>query len=366
MAYVGFDLDETLGRFSAPYYYTMFLQPHSVVYRGSSSGMYNYRTRFNEPIPLSPALESKLEEAFTRFAHCLATKEPALGLLRPSMIQIARRLYELKQEGLVKAVLVYSNNGNLALLHLAGKMIEKLADAPGLFCNYIHWYHPSRSGEIDKWNPGVGQKTLAVLKQAFQAGSCGFQEEIPTKDIYFFDDAVPTHWDLQSKLGDRYFRILPYKYDADFSILDECFERVINESGLLDDVEYKQYVAPLVRNNVTLQGMMQIINQDKASFARKFIKPDDSVLLQRVFTVFPKPISRNAFTKSLQTLRRLEKKQNQGSNLTANEQQAIQTSRNTITAYEAQHPNVSEGGARKKRKTRRSSRRYMKRTRRNH
>ena len=168
MAYIGFDLDETLGRFNTPYFYTIFLQPHTVLYRGEWSGVYDRHKYVQEPIPLSPGLENKLNKAFTIFAECLASKEPALGLLRPSMIEIARRLYELKQEGLVKAVVIYSNNGNLALLHLAAKMIEILANAPGLFCNYIHWYHPSRSMEIEKKTAGVGYKTLAVLKEAFK------------------------------------------------------------------------------------------------------------------------------------------------------------------------------------------------------
>ena len=357
MAYVGFDLDETLGRFVVPHYHTIFLQPHTVLYRAAWAS--------KEPVPLSPTLESKLNDAFSRFASCLASKEPALGLLRPSMIEIVKRLHELKQEGLVKAVLIYSNNGNLALLHLAGKMIEELANAPGLFCNYIHWYHPSRRMEIERGNPGAGFKTLAVLKQAFQSGTCGVTGDIPTKDIYFFDDVYPTHWDLQSKLGNRYFHIAPYKYDVEFSRLDECLKNVLDETGLLEDEEYKEYMAPVLHNNISFERMIEIINQDRTTFLRKLIKPNDTALLERIMMIFPKPTRRNNFSKSLQTLRRLEKKQNEGAPLTSEEQQALTMSRNTITSYEAQHPNTAGGSNRTRRRTKKRSGR-AKRTKRKH
>jgi hypothetical protein len=357
MAYIGFDLDETLGRFSVAQYHTLFLQPQDVLYRSQWSGLYNQRTYVKEPIPLSPALEAKLERAFTIFSDCLVEKElqqPPVGLLRPSMIEIAKRLHELKREGLVKAVVVYSNNGNLALLHLAGKMIERLAKAPGLFCNYIHWYHPLRTGEITKSNPGVGYKTLSVLLQAFQGGSCEVTGEIPIKDVYFFDDADPPHWNLQQSLRNRYFQIAPYKYDAEYKGLNECLKKAMEETNLLEDEEYRQYLTPVLRNNNTMADVMNIINDDEASYRRKIMKPDDSRLLQIVFTIFPKPLSRNNFAKSLLTMRRLEKKQNEGSNLSADEQQLLRSSRNMITAYEAQHPNVS-GGKRRNRQTRKRS-----------
>jgi hypothetical protein len=372
MAYIGFDLDETLGRFSVAHYHTLFLQPHNVLYRSQWSGLYSAHDYVAEPIPLSSALEAKLERAFTIFAECLVEKElqqPPLGLLRPSMIEIVKRLQELKEEGLVKAVVIYSNNGNLALLHLAGKMIERLAKAPGFFCNYIHWYHPSRSREIDKSQPGVAYKTLSVLLDAFQGGSCGTQRNIPLHNIYFFDDLDPPHRDLQQILRNHYFQISPYKYDAEFNGLNECLKTAMEETGLLEDEEYRQYITPVLRNNITMEGIMQMIHGDQRSYRRRLAKPDDSRLLQTVFAEFPKPISKNNFTKSLQTLRRLEKKQNEGSNLSSEEEQLLTSSRNLITAYERQDPNVS-GGKRRFRQTKRQKRSSQKsstkRHRRNH
>lgn len=370
MAYIGFDLDETLGRFSVAHYHTIFLQPHNILYRAQWSGLYSARDYVKEPIPLSPALEAKLGRAFTIFTDCLAEKElqqPPLGLLRPSMIEILKRLYELKREGLVKAIVVYSNNGNLALLHLAGKMIEKIINAPGLFCNYIHWYHPLRSREIDKSNPGVAYKTFEVLLEAFQSRSCGAHRDIPLQNIYFFDDSDPPHRDLQQILRNHYFQIAPYKYDADYKGLNECLKIALNETGLLEDEEYRQYIKPVLQNNISMNGIMQMIQNDQATYFRRVAKPDDTRLLQTVFAEFPKPISKNNFTKSLQTLRRLEKKQNEGSNLSSEEEQLLTSSRNLITAYEAQHPNLS-GGKRRFRQTKKytSKKSRTKRHRRNH
>lgn len=348
MAYVGFDLDETLGRFSAGQYCSFFLQPHTAIYRTIWSGMYDKKTFVKEPA-LSAELETLLNQTFDKFVDCLVEKErqdPPLGLIRPAMIQIARRLQEMKETGEVKAVVIYSNNGNLSLLHLAGKMIEKLANAPGLFCNYIHWYHPLRRFEVNPARPGMADKTLVVLIQAFQGGTCRNEEDIPIEQIYFFDDSDPAHPDLLWALGNNYFKIAPYKYDADYSVLIECFTKVMNASGLLENEDYKNYLEPVLKNNVTLEGILDLINKDKEKFERKLVKPNNAVLLETTLPRFPKPLSRKNLSKAMQTLRRLEQKQNMGSPLTNQEQQNFNLARSFITQFETRYPN--QGGGKKR------------------
>lgn len=354
MAYVGFDLDETLGRFSAAHYYTLFLQPQTVVYEGVWSGLYGTQ-RIQEPIPLSPSLKGILDSAFAKFIQCVAQKElqdPPLGLLRPSMIDFIQRLKDLKDEGEVKAVVIYSNNGNPALLQLAGGMLETLANAPGLFCNYIHWFHPYRQGEVAYRRPGMATKSLAVLKKAFQTGLCS-PAEIPEDQIYFFDDLNPPHYDLVYHLKDHYIQIDPYKYDAEFAPLDECFIQVMKESGLSENKEYYEYIAPIIGNQKNFQGILNVINQDKLGMQRKLLKPNNTRLVKRTQQLFPSRVSKRNFLQSLQRIRSLERQQNLGTPLSPNEETALRTAQNVVTSYEQQHPNRSGGGKRKTKKQRR-------------
>ena len=352
MAYVGFDLDETLGRFSVVHYHSLFLQPYTALYGGIWSGRYG-SGYVKEPIPLSASLKEQLDRAFQQFVRCVAEKEtqdPPLGLLRPSMVDLIKRMKVLKEEGAIKAIVVYSNNGNLALLHLAGKMLETLADAPGLFCNYVHWYHPSRQSEVQYGRPGNALKTFAVLKQAFQTGSCGSAPS-PDDQIYFFDDIVPVHYDLAQHLKGNYIQIEPYKYDADIDVLTECLQSALRETGLLDNNEYWDYIAPAVGNMRSLDAILTLIQQDKLGFQRRLLKPNNTKLLQRTQQIFPKRISKRNFLKSLQTLRRLEQKQNLGKVLNEGEEQTLRTAKNTVTAYE------QLGGHRKNHKTKKQRRR---------
>lgn len=356
MAYVGFDLDETLGRFSVAHYHTLFLQPHTAMYGGVWSGLYG-SGYVREPIPLSASLKSQLDTAFDLFARCVAEKEkqdPPLGLLRPSMIELLQRMKVLKDNGDIKAIVVYSNNGNLALLHLAGKVLEILADAPDLFCNYIHWYHPLRQSEVQYGRPGMALKTFAVLKKAFQTGSCS-PSEIPEDQIYFFDDINPPHYDLAQHLDDHYIQIEPYKYDADIDPLTECLQSALQTTGLLENKEYWDYIAPAVGNQRSLQAVLNLIQQDKTGFRRKLLKPNNSALAQQTQKLFPKPVSKQNFIKALQTVRKFEQKQNRGIGLQEDEQQQLATAKQTVTVYEQQHPN--SGGSRKRSKTKKQRRR---------
>jgi hypothetical protein len=351
MASIGFDLDETLGKFSVSEYHTYFLQPHNALYRCQWSGKYGTH-RVSEPA-LSEALVSKLNTAFDLFVDCLAEKEKeGLGLIRPGIVEIAKRLYELKQTGQVKSVVIYSNNGNLSALHLAGKLIERLANAPGLFCNYLHWYHPSRQSEIVYGRPGSARKTMQVLLEAFQTGACS-TNEIDLDQVYFFDDTL--HPDIADSIGNRYFQNPAYGYDADPAVLNECFLRAFEASGLGEDPEYFTYMAPVLQGNKSLDAIMNLIKADGKRFQRKTIKPNNTNFRTRFHETFPPPpIRHNVFIKALQTTRRFEGKLNVGAVLTPEQQTALNTARELISRYESENPTA---GGKRNRKTKKQIRR---------
>lgn len=350
MACIGFDLDETLGRFSVAFYPLMFLTPNESMYNEIWSGMHG-TARIPAPTVFSDDLKQKCENAFELFCQCIAEKEKTgLGLIRPEIIPIAKRLYELKQENppRVKSVVIYSNNGNMATLRFAARVIEILAEAPGLFCNFLHWFHPSRHSEIQYGNPGAATKTFKTLVNAFHEGGCP-RDEIDLDTVYFFDDLK--HPDIANMIGDNYFHVPPYKVDANPVEIDKCFVSAFKEAGLETDAAYWAYIAPLqVRN---LEGIRYFLRIHQIRVFSK-IRPNNTNLRSKFQGKFPQRISKKNFTKALSTLRKYESKQNQGLLLTPNEEELLNKSRTIITTYESEHPNAQ--GGKRSLKTRRRRR----------
>lgn len=292
MAFVGFDLDETLGRFSTPDGHLYFLMPGALY-----SGQYRYGGPFHQP---SSDLQTKLKAAFQTFAECLAAKEPELGMLRPGILEILGKLAKLKEEGRIKGIVVYSNNGNIACLLLATTMIEHLLGKPGLFCNHIDWWSHIRDGKNWKGRPGQATKSARVLREAFVDPRCGdiqSFEDVPLEKLYFFDDLDPPHEDLVGRLGnDRYFKVNPYKRDADMAPIDECFDSALKSQGLDNDEEYLTYIHPILR------AIRPVLPNEYASIA-KYLKAyntgfvpkreafvnDKDTILARIDTLFPPP-----------------------------------------------------------------------------
>jgi hypothetical protein len=282
MAYIGFDLDETLGRFSAGDVYMYFVFPESV-YRGQLKGM--------KPFPPSDELKELLANFLNTFAICLAEKEPGVGLLRPGIKEIMKRIAQAKIEGQVKNVAIYSNNGNLGLLLLAAKMIEHLIESPDFFCNHVDWYNPMRFGEIVVGNPGAATKSVAVLKQIFADSKCGSAKDIDNTNLLFFDDLV--HKNIKDAIGPtRYFNVNPYKREASYDTLTECFQDAMERSGIKESSEYLEYIAPILSVfglDITISNIQNAINLFNSRYKLHSIPfiDDTSVILTRLNTLFP-------------------------------------------------------------------------------
>ena len=261
MAYLGFDLDETLGSFGTVNLFLYFLDPFSY---------YTFQGQYPDAVPPVPELNTKLQNAFHLFAECLLKKEPALGILRPGIVEICQRVLELKNKGDVKSVVIYSNNGNHTSLLLAAKMIEIALERPGgLFCNFVSWFHPLRSqdvdeslkndfppsevpwlyntkiaaGELDTRRIGRALKSMRVLKEAFMTGDCeNKNENKPTNEsIYFFDDLL--HKNIFKAIGVKnYFLVTKFQKEQEFAPILDCFIYAMKESLLADDPQYYSYI----------------------------------------------------------------------------------------------------------------------------
>ena len=290
MAFIGFDLDETLGWFMSAHPYVFFLVPETV---------YKNLLKTNQPSMLSPKLRQKLDAGMKEFAKCLVTKDSELGLLRPGILPIIKRLAALKEEGRVKAISIYSNNGNLGLLLLAAAMIEYAAGTPGLFCNKVDWYNPLRTSEITPGRPGVAFKTADVLRKSFLDSQCGSmisEDEIDLKQTFFFDDLI--HEDILTKIGPaNYFHVNHYKNDPiSPNELTLCLDFALRTVGLDTDEEYIKYISPIAaaiggRSDIEsyeniFTALTKYNSHSFESEQQKFIDDTESIL-DRLNTLFP-------------------------------------------------------------------------------
>lgn len=286
MAFIGFDLDETLGSFGPLHNHVLFLIP-SAVYETLLPGQ--------EPFAPSESLRRKLHTAMKEFAKCLVENDSELGILRKGIVPIMRRLAEAKGNGYIRAMSIYSNNGNLGLLLLASAMIEAATGYSDLFCNHINWYNPLRSAEINPQMPGSGMKTAAVLRKSFIGSHCGSLgvANVPLARLYFFDDV--DHAYLRAVIGDEhYFKVKPYRNEvADLRPVDECLDSAFKVSGLATDDEYLRYIKPMLialeSPTNTYEDILSTIKRVNSAYApRKVAFIDDTdAILERIDSIFP-------------------------------------------------------------------------------
>lgn len=226
MAYIGFDLDETLGYFGTVDIFTKFLDPYHLVLS-----------------PPSPTLDAKLKVAFDAFARCLVAQPQAANVLRPGLLQLFQRLAQLKAEGRIRAMAIYSNNGNSSVLRLAQRMLELGLGQEDLFCARVHAEHPLRSANrMPGYPPNAAPKTIYTLKRIFQQCEGGAASApIENNRLFFFDDVV--HPNIQYSIGTNYKVVAPFKIEQPVDVLESCFQHAMETSGLFTDDEYFAYLA---------------------------------------------------------------------------------------------------------------------------
>lgn len=323
MAFVGFDLDETLGTFIGPDPFLHFLEPQ----------------KFSTNI-ISERLSIKLNIAFNWFAKALLSMEPSLGILRPGIIDICRKLLKLKNKGIIKSIIIYSNNGNTSCLRLAARMIEIALHVPegSFFCNRVHWNHQLRLRKVNNsvkennpqhsfWlkdsyyeiktdRPGVGVKSIHVLKDAFRTGSCNIDSKyiINNSDILFFDDLI--HPNIYNAIGrEHYFNVNRYSIPYNFEIIMKCFTAVMNKNNdLFNDSEYISYIKNIIPTdntiniNTIINKIIEIENSNKLSLRSNKYTPwinDTSDILERLNTIYniKETNNTNAANKTLNNLK---------------------------------------------------------------
>ena len=227
--YFIFDMDETLAELYSVYYFIASLRLKEIINENNKDDANN----------ISESLVTSLNKAYNKFVDEVLSEEISnepLGILRPGILDVMKRLYDLQKQGLVKHVLIYSNNGHLQSLEFIRDLIHKHLGTNNLIGECIHWNHHMRDEERI---PGVANKTWNVIKNIMVNGLCNAPSDLRPDNVYFFDDL--DHIDLQRALGRNYYKVPAYNFRASFDRIAEIYKEAILSSDV-DIDEFIEYI----------------------------------------------------------------------------------------------------------------------------
>lgn len=172
-----------------------------------------------------------LEKAYRFFVQAVlqAEKGPKpLGLLRPGILGVMKELQQLKEEGIIGGLVIYSNNPHLYHLEFVADLIHEHVKSKRLIRKCIHLHHELRQKER-YLHTRLIHKTWEGVKYSLIHGIQASANLSP-EDVYFFDDL--DHIDLQSILGDHYIKVPAYTHHASFEHLAELYRKAIVDAGV--------------------------------------------------------------------------------------------------------------------------------------
>ena len=257
MAYVVFDLDQTLADLTVvyPFLDTLCIKEHILDHHPYM--MYFFPSH----------LEDELEEAYPMFVQGLLNEELAtepLGLLRPGILPIMAQLYKMKRKGHIKGLLMYSNNSHLPSLILVKDIIE-LHVGGTLFTDCIHWNHPMRGP--DTFNPYV-MKSWEVLSRIMREGPTQAPCTLSAHQVFFFDDM--RHVDLEKALSEQYYHVPAYQGHPSTDRLNALYTRCVQDAHvslfpfmryLVDLFELENVTIRYNPAEATMEGLLQLLQQ---------------------------------------------------------------------------------------------------------
>ena len=193
MSYFIFDLDETLAEIYTVYYFVASLQTYP---------------------NMSKELTASLKKAYKKFVKKIVKDEITnpLGIVRPGILHVMKRLHELYKIGKVKNVIIYSNNGHLYTLEFIRDVINKFVGYE-LIRDCIHRYHPMRKNDTKTWHE---------LEKIITKGEA---TNLMQDDVYFFDDLE--HEDLRINI-DNYYKVPEYTFKASFDRIANIYRDVLS------------------------------------------------------------------------------------------------------------------------------------------
>lgn len=234
MAFVGFDLDETLGSF-------FVLDPFISVFCEMEHLQIGEKDRYTG-FKMTKELKVYLKKAYDIFISTIAVKccmEKKFNLLRPGLLEFFETLQVYRSKDLVKACVIYSNNGNLYLIKAVKNILETIFNDTKIFSGYMHFYHPIRQMANGQF---TGQKTFEHFQDILKY-SLGCRSTILFKpyNMLFIDDIE--HIQIKNKLEpyEGYFKVQPFKSSIKYSDIEPLFLNAITSSKIITLPEFKVY-----------------------------------------------------------------------------------------------------------------------------
>jgi hypothetical protein len=266
MVYVAFDMDGTLGNF-------MVLWP---IITGL---LHSDGDRERNPL-------------YIDFVRQMAIREKGstpLGIFRPGIFDVMRRVAKMKKAGSVSGVIIYTNNGSLELAEFVRDVIHRVLRYK-LFDDVIHFYHGLRVVGAD--GRASNQKTWFELYHLLTLGLARAPDSIRPADVLFVDDQE--HTDLMTSLGTNYVHVPEYSRVAAINpIIDMISSAVMTHLGGGTDLfKYTGYHGPLERYIGYLRR-----DAEPASVAQSTIVDSGSVSMLKALHRVGSPYARRTATR---------------------------------------------------------------------
>ena len=244
MVYFIFDLDETLAELYSVYYFATSLRLES------------------------SSLELNLDKAYQYFVRDILLAEISnepLGILRPGILGVMKKLKDLQKLGKIKNILIYSNNGDIKSLEFIKDLIH-LYVGGGLIKECIHRNHHMRANERVN-APHLINKTWNVLRNIMINGNTRAATNLDVRDVYFFDDL--DHPDLRNKLGINYYKVPRYSFKASIDRIGEIYKNAIYKASI-KGAKLKKYVniiledyiingSNTIKYDTSINGVIQLL-----------------------------------------------------------------------------------------------------------
>ena len=218
MSYVVFDLDETLAYLQNIYYFIASLKLKDFVMEQRSYMAHFFPEELFED-------QERAYWLFVKYVWEQETSDRPLGILRPGVLDVMKRLYKLQRKNKIAHVIIYSNNGHLQSLEFVRDIIHMHIGSSTLIRDCIHRTHPLRAFEAQTF-----AKSWGILRSILIQGQCNALDHVSPKDVYFFDDL--NHMDLQMHLAEQYYCVPPYTFSASFTRVSELYASAINEADV--------------------------------------------------------------------------------------------------------------------------------------
>jgi hypothetical protein len=240
MVYLAFDLDGTLGDFMILWKIICGLRQESFFSRQPYLIAQKPHNEF----------EWELSIAYFEFIKSIAQAELSdkpLGIFRPGIFRLMKKVIEMKRSGFCKGVILYTNNGSLSLVEFI-RDVFTVALGSNVFDDVLHYYHPIRI--FDALGKPSPRKTWVELHKLLTHSACKAPKSVKPEQVLFFDDQY--HQDLMDKLKTNYHKVPEYIYNPPTAKVVGLYHQALKKSDILDkyEKEYLTYVAVCSQNVV--------------------------------------------------------------------------------------------------------------------